>query len=326
MSKPQNEKPKDFSEEFTKISSHAREEILWVRSVYKLVFSGVIALIAVGIYFTYQNTHDLKADMQKDADTMRTSLHADFETLKQQQQQDLNSYSAQMHGEVTKRIDAEFATNEISDLVRDKAKERIDAIADALIQTNIQNKIDPIRKDFLQKLSQSSDEIQKRIEKLDADSQQTRQTEKELQQTMTDARDLLSKLNEQSVFMITALKAENDDRKAFETIKAWSIDGNYTFRNEAKAVSHSVEASYASSIASKTYQLVSWTSGVNPDGLTMSQFQSTWNAISPDVDVDLLGHLWSNTNIDKEEKLSFIHSVLITDIRLPHFSNGDGPI
>jgi hypothetical protein len=47
--KMKKENHKDFSEEFTKISSHAREEILWVRSVYKLVFSGVIALIAVGI-------------------------------------------------------------------------------------------------------------------------------------------------------------------------------------------------------------------------------------------------------------------------------------
>lgn len=52
---------KNSSEEFAKISGHARDEILWVRSVYKFVFSGVVILVGIGIYFTYQNTHDLKA-------------------------------------------------------------------------------------------------------------------------------------------------------------------------------------------------------------------------------------------------------------------------
>jgi hypothetical protein len=78
-------------------------------------------------------------------------------------------------------------------------------------------------------------------------------------------------------------------------------------------VNHSIEASYAPSIAPKTYKIVPWLSGVNPDALTMSQFKYTWDTGPADIDVDLLVHLWSNTNIVNEEKLSFLHSVLTTD-------------
>jgi hypothetical protein len=103
MKKNQVENPsvkKDFSEEFTKLSEHARAEISWVRSAYKFAFGfiilGVTILLGLGIYFTYQNTHDLKADMQKDADNMRASIHTDFEAFKQKQQQDQSSYLRRM--------------------------------------------------------------------------------------------------------------------------------------------------------------------------------------------------------------------------------------
>ena len=316
MSKPQDENRRDFSEEFTKISGHARDEILWVRSVYKLVFSGVIALIAVGIYFTYQNTHDLKADMQKDADTMRANLHADFETLKQQQQQDFNTYLAQMHDEVTKRIDDEFANSNIVALVHDQAKERIDAIADLLIQTNIQNKIIPIRDDFLQQLSQSKDEIQKRLEKLDADSQQTHQTETNIEQTLAETRTLLAKSDEQSTFIITAIQAQNDNRKAFETIMTWANDPSYPFHDDAAKIAVSIATSYAPSIAPKSYPVVKWdVIGLDPNIFSMVRFKEIWNSFPSVSARSLLDSLWSNTNIDKNEKLVFVHSVLASDSR-----------
>jgi hypothetical protein len=316
MSMPQDENRRDFSEEFTKISGHARDEILWVRSVYKLVFSGVIALIAVGIYFTYQNTHDLKADMQKDADTMRANLHADFETLKQQQQQDFNSYLAQMHDEVTKRIDDEFANSNIVALVHDQAKERIDAIADVLIQEDITNQIAPIRAELLAVLSTNINDEKNRIEDINKTANESYKTETNLQVVLIEAKDTLKKLDDQSDFILIVLAAENDDRNAFEKLQGRANDLSYSLHDQASKVVNAIRLKYVgfTSETDKGWNVIPWSDSVKPNTFDMNQIEEAWKTMPPEFSRAYVDFVWGHTNINREKKLTFLHAML-TDSR-----------
>jgi hypothetical protein len=307
---------KNFSEEFIKISEHARAEISWVRSAYKFAFgfiiTGVTVLLGLGIYFTYQNTHDLKADMQKDADAMRTSLHTDFDTLKQQQQQDLASYLTQMHGEVAKHIDAEFASSNIVNLVHDQAKERIDVIADTLIQTDITNRIAPIRTELLALLSTNIDDEKNRIADINKTANESLKTETNLQAILTEAKDTLKQLDEQSDFFMTVLAAESDDRNAFEKLCKLASDVNYNLHDQALKVTSEIPLKYVGfeSETERGYQTIGWLDSLKPNTFDMNQIEQAWKQMSPQLSRAYVDFVWGHTNITRNQKLIFLHGVL----------------
>jgi hypothetical protein len=319
MKKNQIENPngkKVDSDEFTKISEHARAEISWVRSAYKFAFgfiiTGVTILLGLGIYFTYQNTHDLKADMQKDADTMRASLHTDFGALKQEQQHDLAEYLTQMHGEVTTRIDAEFADSNIVTLVHDQAKERIDVIADALIQADITNRIAPVRAELMSVLSMNIEDEKHRIEDINKTATESFKNETNLQAVLTEAKDTLKRLDEQSDFIMTVLAAESDDRNAFEKLRKQASDGGFSLHDQASKVVGEITLKYVgfTSATETGYRSIGWLDSLKPSTFDMNQIEQAWKQMEPELSRAYVDFVWGHTNITKIQKLNFLHGVL----------------
>ena len=316
------EKPKqtEAADAIIQITEHARKEISWVHSTYKfavwIILGGVAILLPVGIYFTYNSASGFKNDILQEGVRAQAAQKADFDVLENKLRQELQSNVEDMRKEVAKRIDAEFDAKQISELVRDKARERVDAIAGVLIQKEITNQIAPIRADFLEQLSQSKEEIRQRVEKLDEDSKQTHKTESELQATIADAKELLAKLDEQSVFTLAVIAAQNDDRSAFEKLQAWASDPKNRMQGEAIKTVQAITTSYYDPNNTKSYQVLSWSESAKPETFSIEKIEQVWaSEIPPSIARSFVDYVWGNTNITKTQRMSFLYSVVKKDSR-----------
>lgn len=311
------DKPKqvEAADAIIQITEHARKEISWVHTAYRFIAGAVTLIIAVGIYFTFKSASEFKDDILQEGQRAQVVQKVEFDALEKKLRQDLQSSVDDMRKDVAKRIDAEFDAKQISELVQNKAKERIDAIADILIEKDIANQIAPIRADFLEQLSQSKVEIRERVEKLDADSKQTQKTEAELQATIAEARQLLAKLDEQSVFVLTAIAAQFDDRKAYETLSKWSQDANYHLKDEAVKVKSAIQLSYYDPHNLKPFTLLSWDDANMPSTFGRLEIAYNWKAVPSTMAKAYVDFVWGHTNLTRDDKLYFLRSVIEDDSR-----------
>ena len=313
------EKPKqpEASDAIIQITEHAHKEISWVRSYYRFTVTAVTLLIAVGIYFTFRSASEFKTEILQDGQRAQEIQKIDFASLEQKLRQDLQRNVDDMRKEVAKRIDAEFDSIHISELVRDKAKERIDAIADVLIQKDITNQITPIRTEFLNQLAQSKEEIRQRVDKLNEDSKQTQKDEAELHSTIIEARELLTKLDEQSVFLMTVISAQNDNEGAYEQLLNWAGDPKYPMHKMAESIVQAILINYYDPQNNKGFAVFDW-SGIstNPKSLNIQEIQQIWTYRVPSSSAkSFVDNVYENTNITKAQKLSFFYFVIKKDSR-----------
>lgn len=307
---------KNFSEELIKISDHARSEISWVRSAYKFAFgfiiTGVTVLLAFGIYFSYKEVADLNLRMREEAKETKANLLNEFAAFKEKQTQEQSVYLAQMRDEVTKRIDAEFATNEITELVQDEAKKRIDVIADILIQKDITNQIAPVRAELLSVLLTNINDEKVRMADINKIASDSFETETNLQAVLIDAKNTIKRLDEQSDFIMTVLAAESDDRNAFEKLRKQASDVNYDLHDQALKVTSEIVLKYAGfeSETERAYQTIGWLDSLNPNTFDLNQIEQAWKQMSPQLSRAFVDFVWGHTNITRSQKLIFLHGVL----------------
>jgi len=135
--------------------------------------------------------------------------------------------------------------------------------------------------------------------------------ETNLQAVLVNAKETLKRFNEQSNFILTMLAAEADDRGAYEKLMAWSENPDFKFRDQAVKAVEKVQASHVTSVFNdRPYIKFDWIDGDNHDSWNMNQIEARWHAVSPELARAYLEFVWGATNINKEQKLAFVHSVL----------------
>jgi DNA/RNA endonuclease YhcR with UshA esterase domain len=132
-----------------------------------------------------------------------------------------------------------------------------------------------------------------------------------LQAVLVNAKETLKRLDEQSDFILTVLAAEADDRGAYEKLIEWSENPDFKFRDQAFKAVEEVQISHVTSVFNdRPYMKFDWIDGDNHDSWNMNQIEARWQAVSPELARAYLEFVWGATNINKEQKLAFVHSVL----------------
>lgn len=234
---------------YKEIVDFAQKEIKGVREVYKWLIAIVGILFVVGTWFTYKSVKDLKEEWSNTIN--------------------------EVGEKVTSRIDEEFKKDNIRKLVRDKAKERIDVVADKIISKNIGEKIQP---------------------------------------TLDDLKDELDNAKKISEFMMTVVKAQSDDRKSFEQLEIWARDKNYSFSKEARDAKEHIRGQYVDTFR-LSYPLIDWKKRNidDPLKLTISQLHNQYDNLSPRYHTDLIIHVWEkipDTDIPEGDKIQFLIDIL----------------
>ncbi len=140
---------------YKSIVEFAEKEIEKVFKYYKWAVSTVGLIIIAGMFFTYNSFSGLKDDIRES----KKDLKADVDNTLNRIKSELEVETDAIKKEINAKIEQEFDEENIRKLVEQKAKERIDIIADKIIDSKINEKITPKVEESLKKIK----EIEKRI-------------------------------------------------------------------------------------------------------------------------------------------------------------------
>lgn len=283
-------------DQFEKIVDRAHTEIEGVRMVYKWLLGAIVSAVTivavVGMYYSYKSMSDFKAEIRFEGERLKadltkesTALAAD---LKEELSKTLSKDVAELSDEVQKRVEREFQTSNISALIRSNAVARVQEIADPLIKKEIDAKLAP---------------------RIIAAENRLATLDKEI----GEARGTRDDLRERSRFAMTVIFAQNDDRKSFDQLKAWSEDPEFPFKNEAQQAWAKILDEHATPFTVSGFT-VPWAEGIDPAKLSFSDLKNDFSRAPQYVRVALLEYIWkTRDDINKKDKMQFLADVLKSD-------------
>ena len=182
----------------------------------------------------------------------------------------------------------------IKDLINKKVSERVDIIADDLIEKQITEKISPKIIELDNKLSEVSLELNK----------------------IKEDRKKLDELND---FILTFLKALGDDYKAFEKLGNWSADQTFDFHEISLNLYETIRCIHFQQksipiIVTTTPPITVDSIAIDFSKLPFSEFKTLLSSLRPRFHADLIYKIWEikEEEISKKEKISFLKEVLDT--------------
>lgn len=254
--------PLDILKTFQEITHHAREEFYWVRSVYKHATLLVAVFIILIGFLGYSSYKDFRQKIEEKVNALGDA--------------------------VTKRVEKEFEADNIKRLVETKAKERINLIADKLIQIAVDNRVEPVRSEMISMIKTNKEETKGLLKQAD--------------QT-------LAQVQQQSEFILSVLAAQGDDRKAYDQLGIWEHDSSFPLRHQAAKARLSIQRSYAGMFANKSYRPINL-SREDLEIMTFSEIINLWQATPSDGACAYIYLVQDLTNITQNQKHSFLFDIL----------------
>lgn len=262
------------------IVDRAHKEVEFVRKAYIWLGSLITIIISVGLvtatFFTYKSLRDMRSDLRDEVELMKKKASQDYAVLTSEMKLSVGNKIQDVERTVNNRIDSEFNKDNIQGLVKEKAQQRIDKIADLMIGQQVEKKITP------------------KIDQVDAK---------------------IKNLNAITEFSITSTAAQYDDMSAFEQLRKWSNDKSYPFRARAEKVLNGIitaeNTEFLTSGESYSYAKKADT---DISKLNMNSLLARYRAShASDERNEIFEHVSKRSDITKREKIDFVVEILKKD-------------
>lgn len=293
-------------QEYQGISKHAYEHIDSIYSTFKLVLKIGASMLAIAIGFgTYvtifsikdfkKEISDLKVEARYEVSNLKKETKDDIKDLKTEIREDVSNLKTEIRDTVTTlkkevetRVDKELSMKSIKDLINKKVSERVDIIADDLIEKQITEKISPKIIELDNKLSEISLELNR----------------------IKEDRKKLDELND---FTLTFLKALGDDYKAFEQLGNLSADKNFAFPEISLSMYETIRLIHLQHKLIP-FSIIAIPAEVDFSKLSFSGFTQLLDSLPCKFHASLIDKIWERKEeeISKREKMSFLIEVLKT--------------
>lgn len=295
-SNTQQSSPSASIEQYEKIVDRAHTEIEGVRTVYKwllgFILTAVTIVSAVGIYYSYQSLNDFKAEIRTEGNRLKVDLTKEStdlaSSLKKELEKKLSDDVSKLSDEVRKRVEREFQTSVLTELIRSTAVAHVQNVADPLITKEIDTRLTP-------KIIATEN----RLATLDHE--------------IGAARGTRDDLRERSQFAMTVIFAQNDDRKSFDQLKTWSEDPKFLFKDEAQQAWLKILDEHATPFSTSGFT-VPWAEGVDPSKLSFADLKRDFPNAQAYVRLGLLEYLWkTRDDATKKDRMQFLADTLQSD-------------
>jgi hypothetical protein len=209
---------------------------------------------------------------------------------------------------VTNQIQLQFKDPRISNIVVSVA---------SIEATNVLlGQIQPTITDFQRTVSYSFVQLQTnidaRIQEVDWRLKESQRIETNLQAVITDARQALHRLDEDSEFVTTATMADHDDRSAYEKLRNWANDRSFRRHEFAARVASRIQTGYYKD--ERPWLAIDWpASSTNRFAWNMEQVSAAWTLMNENAANDFVRFVWGHTNLSREQRISFLRSVYLKD-------------
>ena len=308
--KPQPQSNAESVGPYRELTQYARDEITWLRSAYKFAGALVAIVFAVGVAFTYRSSTDFRNETRQETEKLTSQMMDRLTTAEAGMRAKIDTQMAELSRVVQTRVEQEFKADNVQRLVETKAKERIDAMADSIIKQEVTSRVIPLKDEIVAMINKTAEDSKQRAVLLDRRQEESEKREKELKDLVNQARETLTQVRQQAEFVQTVLAAQSDDRMAYDQLCAWAGNSSFPLQTLAAQTRNSVQKAYVGWLGEGTYQTLSWRDGFDPNGMSYQEIERTWQGLPSAFARAYLEFVWGNTNITKEQKLTFVHGVL----------------
>ncbi len=154
-----------------------------------------------------------------------------------------------------------------------------------------------------------SEEVQKK-------NQQADEKLKAIDEAVKHGNEAVADLQAYTTFNKTILAAQNDDRHAFDQLKAWAEDKKYPFANEAKQTWITILDDHNSPMMAGGFT-IPWNEGVDPTKLSLEELTANYKKAPSQIRVMFVEYIWEKrTDISKRDRMQFLVDVLRNDLNL----------
>ena len=114
-------------------------------------------------------------------------------------------------------------------------------------------------------------------------------------------------------FNSTVLAAQNDDRRAYDQLLAWSSDNAFSLKKFASQAAQTLIDQHNPAMVRGGFK-VPWQQGVDPNKLTIIELWKAYKSAPTHIRIGILEFVWEKRNdLSKRERLQFLVDVLRTD-------------
>lgn len=217
---------------------------------------------------------------------------------------------------IVTKIDGEFKTERIRATISGVAADR----ASQILEHEVHPAVAKLTNDIavfsakIEDLSKTKDQQEVQIAALNHDLRNSQTIESNLNNTLTEARNALKKLDEQSEFVTTVILADHDDREAFWKLYDWAWVSQSRFKIESQEIFHRIQGGYLDYVG--PYSAIEWDQipgATNRNNWKLDDIVNCWNHIRPASARAFMDFVQGQTNLTKEEQLSFLRHVYLKD-------------
>jgi len=139
-----------------------------------------------------------------------------------------------------------------------------------------------------------------------------------LDEAIAKANATLANLDAATELTMTVVAAQNDDRKAFDTLKKWSEDKNNRFSSQAAQAWSTIFESHSDSMYYSNFTSP-WIDGFDPSKLSLPELAQQYRHASAQSALfkpAVLEYIWKRDDISKVDRLDFMVDVMKNDASL----------
>ncbi len=127
----------------------------------------------------------------------------------------------------------------------------------------------------------------------------------------------LKSLSLLTVFQTVVVKAQNDDRQAYEQLSEWEKDNQYPFQQQALIAKMNIRLQYSERIRTGLIAIApTWKEGIDQSELTISELINDYNITEWYFHPGLISYIWKRNDFSKKDRLQFLIDVLKNDRNL----------
>ena len=169
-------------------------------------------------------------------------------------------------------------------------------------------------------VASETESIQKILEELQQKNKQVDQSLVKMRDMLLESAEAQIAVAELTAFQTTYLRAQNDDREAYDQLAAWHKDRNAPVSNELlERIILNINLPYVLEHRRNTVQtvVIPWNEGVDPNNALIGQLTSEYSKKPPSaVNSGIVKYIWEREGYPKEDRIQFLTEVLKTDKNL----------
>lgn len=113
-------------------------------------------------------------------------------------------------------------------------------------------------------------------------------------------------------FTLTVIKAQNEDRPAFDRLRKWSQKQSFPLQEDAVQAWAKILGTHASPIFMSGYT-VPWSEGIDPSTLSLERLKDEYSVAPVNTRIGLVEYIWGRADFPKQDRMAFLVEVLETD-------------